>query len=68
LHKAREEGRCLRPKAEKKHVIDKWVIAYGERERMLRGRRLRRNMSLISGSSPMAREKGCSKAECTISQ
>jgi hypothetical protein len=38
LHRARGEERCLRLKAEKKDVIDKWIIAFGKRERMARGR------------------------------
>jgi hypothetical protein len=34
-HKARGKGRCPRPKAKKKDVINKGVIAYGKRERMV---------------------------------
>jgi hypothetical protein len=51
-HKARGEGTCPRPKAEKKDVIDKWVIAYSERGRMARGRRHNQSVK-VQGLNPI---------------
>jgi hypothetical protein len=48
----RGEGRYPRPKAEKKDVIDKWIIACGERGRMVQDRR-RNQLVKVQGPNPI---------------
>jgi hypothetical protein len=50
--RARGEGICPRPKAEKKDVIDKWIIAFGERERMVRDR-MHNQSAKVQGPNPI---------------